>query len=226
MTIRRTREALGNVRQAPATCSESRRVASRHGSPSGAEIDTNTTPWSEATRAKHRQSDYCRQHDLTDEEWRHVAPLIPAQGRMGRPRSTDSRRVFDALSAGAGGRARPVPAQAGEPISRANPAVRSKACPRAGGGTLVETMSNPCRQSPSMLDRRRPDCRELDGPPPHRSPVGSAASSPSSGGPGRSVSARRVPSTSKDPASVPSSGSPSPPLPVCLPSGPRPPRVV
>jgi len=54
-------------------------------------------PWSEATQAKYRRSDDFRQNDLTDEEWRLVAPLIPAQGRMGRPRSTDPRRVFDAI---------------------------------------------------------------------------------------------------------------------------------
>ena len=54
-------------------------------------------PWNEATQAKYRRSDDFRQNDLTDEEWRLVAPLIPAQGRMGRPRSTDPRRVFDAI---------------------------------------------------------------------------------------------------------------------------------
>ena len=54
-------------------------------------------PWSEATQAKYRRSDDFRQNDLTDEEWRLIAPLIPAQGRMGRPRSTDLRRVFDAI---------------------------------------------------------------------------------------------------------------------------------
>lgn len=194
--------------------------------PSGAEIDTNTTPWSEATRAKHRQSDYCRQHDLTDEEWRHVAPLIPAQGRMGRPRSTDSRRVFDALSAGAGGRARPVPAQAGEPFTPGSARVVDPTCPRAGGGTLVETMSNPCRRSPSMLDRR---------PAGLQGASWSAATSRS----GREccviVFIRRTrtkrhrppgDATSKGLASVPSSGSPAGSPPPSLRAGPRPPRVV
>ena len=38
-----------------------------------------------------------RQNDLSDEEWALIEPLIPAQGRMGRPRTTDPRRVFDAI---------------------------------------------------------------------------------------------------------------------------------
>ena len=54
-------------------------------------------PWSEATQLKYRRSDDFRQNDVSDEEWAVVAPLIPAQGRMGRPRLTDPRRVFDAI---------------------------------------------------------------------------------------------------------------------------------
>ena len=38
-----------------------------------------------------------RQNDVSDEEWALIAPLIPEQGRMGRRRSTDLRRVFDAI---------------------------------------------------------------------------------------------------------------------------------
>ncbi len=54
-------------------------------------------PWSEAAQLKYKRSDDFRQNDVSDEEWALIAPLIPAQGRMGRPRSTDLRRVFDAI---------------------------------------------------------------------------------------------------------------------------------
>ena len=53
--------------------------------------------WTEATQAKYRRSDDFRQNDVSDEEWALIEPLVPAQGRMGRPRLTDSRRVFDAI---------------------------------------------------------------------------------------------------------------------------------
>ena len=56
-----------------------------------------TMVWTEATQAKYRRSDDFRQNDVSDEEWALIEPLVPAQGRMGRPRSTDSRRVFDAI---------------------------------------------------------------------------------------------------------------------------------
>ena len=46
---------------------------------------------------KYRRSDDFRQNDVSDEEWAVIAPLVPSQGRMGRPRSTDPRRVFDAV---------------------------------------------------------------------------------------------------------------------------------
>ena len=54
-------------------------------------------PWSEATQLKYQRSDDFRQNDVSDEERALIAPLIPAQGRVGRPRSTDLRRVFDAI---------------------------------------------------------------------------------------------------------------------------------
>ncbi len=53
--------------------------------------------WNGATQAKYGRSDDYRQNDLSDEEWALIEPLIPAQGRMGRPRTTDPRRVFDAI---------------------------------------------------------------------------------------------------------------------------------
>ncbi len=53
--------------------------------------------WTEATRAQHGRLHDDRQNDLTDAEWMVIAPLIPRQGRMGRPRAADPRRVFDAI---------------------------------------------------------------------------------------------------------------------------------
>ena len=34
---------------------------------------------------------------MTDEEWALIEPLVPKQGRMGRPRETDARKVFNAI---------------------------------------------------------------------------------------------------------------------------------
>ena len=34
---------------------------------------------------------------MTDEEWALIEPLAPKQGRMGRPRETDAREVFNAI---------------------------------------------------------------------------------------------------------------------------------
>ena len=53
--------------------------------------------WSEANRAKNRRTDDHRQNNPADEEWSPIEPMIPALGRMGRPRKTDSRQVFDAI---------------------------------------------------------------------------------------------------------------------------------
>ena len=53
--------------------------------------------WTEATQVNYRRAHDHRQNDVSDEEWALIAPLIPAQGRMGRPRRTDLRRVFDAI---------------------------------------------------------------------------------------------------------------------------------
>ncbi len=67
--------------------------------------------WSEATRARYRRAPDDRQDDLTDAAGALIAPPVPAQGRMGRPRATDPRRVFDAirslLSSGCRWRRRP-----------------------------------------------------------------------------------------------------------------------
>ncbi len=56
-----------------------------------------TVAWTEATQVNYRRAHDHRQNDVSDEEWALIAPLLPEQGRMGRPRSTDLRRVFDAI---------------------------------------------------------------------------------------------------------------------------------
>jgi transposase len=37
-----------------------------------------------------------RGNDVTDEQWQRIAPLLPAQGRMGRPRA-DDRKVLNGI---------------------------------------------------------------------------------------------------------------------------------
>ena len=49
-----------------------------------------TVAWT--TRAQYSRPHNDRQNDLTDPEWALIEPLIPRQGRMGRPRATDLRR--------------------------------------------------------------------------------------------------------------------------------------
>ena len=53
--------------------------------------------WNETTQVKYRRTDDHRQNNLTDEEWLLIEPMIPKQGRMGRPRKTDPRQIFDAI---------------------------------------------------------------------------------------------------------------------------------
>ena len=48
--------------------------------------------WSAATRAQPGRAHDDRQDDLTDAAGALIAPPVPAQGRMGRPRATDPRR--------------------------------------------------------------------------------------------------------------------------------------
>ena len=56
-----------------------------------------TMAWNEATQAKYRRTDDHRQNNLTDEEWSLIEAMIPEQGRMGRPRKTELRQVFDVI---------------------------------------------------------------------------------------------------------------------------------
>ena len=53
--------------------------------------------WDEATRRKYKRRDDDRQNDLSEEEWEVIRPLIPEQGRLGRPRKTDLHSVFNAI---------------------------------------------------------------------------------------------------------------------------------
>ena len=53
--------------------------------------------WTKTAERKYRRRDDSRQNDVTDEEWALIEPLLPKQGRMGRPRKTDLRSVFNAI---------------------------------------------------------------------------------------------------------------------------------
>ena len=52
--------------------------------------------WTEFTRPRYERSGGKYASDATDAEWALVAPLMPAVRRIGRPRTTDLREVFDA----------------------------------------------------------------------------------------------------------------------------------
>lgn len=53
--------------------------------------------WTEITRARHDRTGLRYASGTTNGEWKLVAPLLPAPAKLGRPRVTDLRRVFDAL---------------------------------------------------------------------------------------------------------------------------------
>jgi len=54
-------------------------------------------PWTEITRPQYRRDDLRYASDLRDAEWELIAPFMPAEHRLGRPRSTEMRRVVDAM---------------------------------------------------------------------------------------------------------------------------------
>ncbi len=54
-------------------------------------------PWTETTHRRYKRSDDHRQNNLTDAQWAIIGPQLPKQGKMGRPRKTDLRSVFDAI---------------------------------------------------------------------------------------------------------------------------------
>ena len=54
-------------------------------------------PWTEITRPHYERSGRRYASDATDAEWALIEPLMPARRRVGRPRTTDLRDVFDAI---------------------------------------------------------------------------------------------------------------------------------
>src|SRR5215813_8286081 len=51
--------------------------------------------WTEITRRKYEREGQRYASDLTEAEWALIAPHMPAVKRLGRPRETELRRVFD-----------------------------------------------------------------------------------------------------------------------------------
>jgi transposase len=56
-----------------------------------------TMAWTEFTRRRYERSGGKYASDASDAEWALVAPLMPAPRKVGRPRTTDLRDVFDAI---------------------------------------------------------------------------------------------------------------------------------
>ena len=54
-------------------------------------------PWNRTTRKDYRRDGGSYESNVTDKEWAIVEPMIPKQGRLGRPRKTDLREVFHAI---------------------------------------------------------------------------------------------------------------------------------
>ena len=53
--------------------------------------------WTEITRAKYRRDELPYASATRDAEWAHIAPLLPARRRLGRPREWELREIVDAL---------------------------------------------------------------------------------------------------------------------------------
>ncbi len=54
-------------------------------------------PWDETTRRDYARHGRRYASDLTDREWALVAPFLPARKKIGRPRTTNLRDVWDAI---------------------------------------------------------------------------------------------------------------------------------
>ena len=54
-------------------------------------------PWTEITRPQYRRTGLNYASDLTDAEWSLIEPFMPKHRRLGRPRSTELRRVVDGV---------------------------------------------------------------------------------------------------------------------------------
>ena len=53
--------------------------------------------WTNENRSKYKRDHLRYPSDVTDEEWAHVAPLIPPAKRGGRKREADMREVFNGV---------------------------------------------------------------------------------------------------------------------------------
>ena len=53
-------------------------------------------PWNETTRREYARHGRRYASDLTDREWALVAPFLPGPKKIGRPRTTNLRDVWDA----------------------------------------------------------------------------------------------------------------------------------
>ena len=75
--------------------------------------------WTEETRRRHDRSGLRYNHDLTDEEWAEVAPLIPPAKPGGNKRTVDIREVLNGVMYITGSGCQwPAPAKAGGVTSR------------------------------------------------------------------------------------------------------------
>jgi transposase len=54
-------------------------------------------PWTEITRAQYRRDGLRFASDMTDAEWALIARRLPPRRRLGRPRTTDLRKVVEAM---------------------------------------------------------------------------------------------------------------------------------
>jgi hypothetical protein len=66
-------------------------------------------PWNETTSREYARSGRRYASDLIDREWALVAPFLPARKKIGRPRATELRDVYDAIAT-FGGLCRPTTA--------------------------------------------------------------------------------------------------------------------
>jgi len=54
-------------------------------------------PWTEITRLDHDRSDLRYASDCRDEEWKLIAPIVTQCCKVGRPRTVDMRRAWEAI---------------------------------------------------------------------------------------------------------------------------------
>lgn len=54
-------------------------------------------PWTENTRPHHDRRSLRYASDCTDEEWLLIMPFMPARSKVGRPRRTRMRAVWNAV---------------------------------------------------------------------------------------------------------------------------------